>query len=160
HLLSDAELPEVPIVRFVDPDLTGRMAEYVALHVLLHHRRTLEFLASQAARKWTPFVTATAPGIRVGLMGLGVMGQAAARALTTFDYTLNGWSRTPRALPGIACYAGREQLDVFLASTDILVSLLPLTPETSGILDRRLISKLSLSGRSPHLPGPVLINAG
>lgn len=160
HLLSDPELPEVSVVRFVDPDLTGRMAEYVALHTLLHHRRTLEFLASQAARRWTPFVTAIAPEIRVGLMGLGVMGQAAARALAVFGYALNGWSRTPRPLPGVTCYAGNDQLELFLERTDILVCLLPLTPETSGILDRHLISKLSRTGRSPNLPGPVLINAG
>jgi glyoxylate/hydroxypyruvate reductase len=93
-------------------------------------------------------------------MGLGVMGQAAARALAVFGYKLNGWSRSPRVLAGIACYAGREQLDAFLHGTDILVCLLPLTPDTSGILNRRLFANLSQGDRSPHLPGPALINAG
>lgn len=160
HLLADPDLPQVPILRFVDPDLAGRMAEYVALQALFHHRRMLELRESQAAKRWAPLDTAAAREIRVGLMGLGNMGQAAARVLIALGYQLNGWSRTPRALSGVSCHAGAEGLEPFLAATDILVCLLPLTPETRGILDRRLIAKLSRSGRSPHLPGPVLINAG
>jgi glyoxylate/hydroxypyruvate reductase A len=159
-LLEDLTLPEVPLVRFVDPDLTGRMAEYVALHVLYHHRRMPEFRELQAAKVWEYLPEPAAREVRVGLMGLGVLGRAAASALGPFGYSLNGWTRTPKAVDGVACFSGAAGLDAFLAQTDILAVLLPLTPETRGLLNRSLIRKLSAGGRSALLPGPVLINAG
>jgi glyoxylate/hydroxypyruvate reductase A len=160
HLFSDPDLPNVPIVRFVDPDLTGRMVEYVALHVLYHHRRMSEFRELQARKVWKYLAEPAAPEVRVGLMGLGVLGSAAAKALKTFGYQVRGWSRSAKSLDGVACYAGKGQLDAFLADTDILAVLLPLTPDTRGLIDRRFIAKLSRRGRDERLPGPVLINAG
>jgi glyoxylate/hydroxypyruvate reductase A len=160
HLLGDPDLPDVPLVRFVDPDLSGRMAEYVALHVLYHHRRMPEFRELQGRKVWKYLPEPAAHEVRVGLMGLGVMGQASARALGVLGYRLRGWSRSPRTLPGIACFAGAAGLEPFLAETDILAVVLPLTEETRGLIDRRLIGKLSRSGRDERLPGPVLINAG
>jgi glyoxylate/hydroxypyruvate reductase A len=160
-LLQDPTLPDVPLVRFVDPDLAGRMAEYVALHTLYHHRRMPELGALQAQRVWQGYVPEPAAReVRVGLMGLGVLGQAAADVLRPFGYRLRGWSRTPKSLDGVACFSGPGGLDAFLAETDILAVLLPLTPETRGLVNRGLLARLSRSGRSPLLPGPVLINAG
>jgi len=159
-LLGDPTLPDVPLTRFVDPDLTGRMAEYIALNVLYHHRRMSEFRELQARKVWRYLPEAAAHEVRVGLMGLGVLGMAAAGALKTFGYRLRGWSRRPKVLDGVACASGPAELDAFLAESDILAVLLPLTPETRGILNRGLLRKLSRSGRSALLPGPVLINAG
>jgi len=159
-LLADPDLPPVPMVRFVDADLTGRMTEYVALHVLYHHRRMSEFRELQARKVWRYLAEPAAREVRVGLMGLGVLGSAAARALTVFGYRLRGWARSPKTLEGIDCYAGNAELDAFLSETDILVVLLPLTPETRGILDRRLLAKLPRRGHGARWPGPVLINAG
>jgi glyoxylate/hydroxypyruvate reductase len=159
-LLGDPTLPDVPLTRFVDADLTGRMAEYVALHVLYHHRRMTEFRELQSQRTWQYLPEPAAHEVRVGLMGLGVLGSAAARVLRSIGYQVRGWSRTPKELPGAACYCGRSSLDAFLAETDILAVLLPLTDDTRGILDHALIRRLSRSGRSPLLPGAVLINAG
>src|SRR5882762_368133 len=159
-LLADPELPAVPMVRFVDADLTGRMTEYVALHVLYHHRRMSEFGELQARKVWKYLPEPAAHEVRVGIMGLGVLGTSAVNALRVFGYQLRGWSRSPKALEGVACYAGEAELDAFLADTDILAVLLPLTPDTHGILNRRLLSKLSRQGRDARLPGPVLINAG
>lgn len=159
-LLEDATLPHVPMVRFVDPDLTGRMAEYVALHVLFHHRRMTEFRELQVRKVWKYLPEPAAHEVRVGLMGLGVLGSAAAAALKAFGYRQRGWSRQRKSIDGVLCYAGRDELDAFLADTDILAVLLPLTPDTRGILDRALIAKLSRQGRDERLPGPVLINAG
>jgi glyoxylate/hydroxypyruvate reductase A len=159
-LLADPDLPDVPMVRFVDTDLTGRMTEYVALHVLYHHRRMSEFGELQRRKVWKYLAEPAAHEVRVGLMGLGVLGSAAARALGVFGYQVRGWSRSPKSLEGVACYAGPGELDAFLAETDILAVLLPLTPDTHGILDRRLLAKLSRQGRDARLPGPVLINAG
>jgi glyoxylate/hydroxypyruvate reductase A len=159
-LLEDAALPDVPLVRFVDPDLTGRMAAYIALNVLYHHRRMTEFRELQAGRVWKYLPEPAAREVRVGMMGLGVLGRAAAGALGQFGYRLSGWSRTPKAIDGVATFSGAAGLDAFLAQTDILAVLLPLTHATRGILDRTLFRKLSARGRSALLPGPVLINAG
>lgn len=160
HLFSDPDLPDVPVVRFVDPDLTDRMVTYIVLHVLYHHRRMSEFRELQARKVWKYMPEPAAHEIRVGLMGLGVLGAAAIAGLKGLGYQLRGWSRQRKSLDGVRCYAGQAELDAFLAGTDILAVLLPLTPDTRGLLDRSLLRRLSLSGRHPNLPGPVLINAG
>jgi glyoxylate/hydroxypyruvate reductase A len=159
-LLEDPSLPDVPLVRFVDPDLTGRMAEYIALNVLYHHRRMTEFREQQSQHIWNYLPEPAAHEVRVGVMGLGVLGSAAARLLMTLGYQVRGWSRTPKKLEGVARYSSAPELDAFLADTDILAVLLPLTPNTRGIVNRALLRKLSLHGRSNLLPGPILINAG
>jgi glyoxylate/hydroxypyruvate reductase A len=159
-LLDDATLPVVPLVRFVDADLTARMAEYIALHVLFHHRRMSEFRELQSRRTWKYLPEPAARDVRVGIMGLGVLGSAAAEALRPFGYQLRGWSRTAKAIEGVTCFAGSHQLSAFLGETDILAVVLPLTPQTRGLLNRSMFNRMSLRGRSPLLPGPVLINAG
>jgi len=159
-LLGDPTLPDLPLVRYVDPDLTGRMVEYVTLHVLYHHRRMTEFGELQSRREWNYLAEPAAHEIRVGLMGLGVMGLASIAPLKLLGYKLRGWSRTPKTIEGVDCYCGEAGLEAFLADTDILACVLPLTPETRGILNRGLIRKLSRQGRDERLPGPVLINAG
>lgn len=159
-ILADPTLPKVPLTRFVDPDLTGRMAEYITLQVLYHHRRMTEYRKLQAERTWTYIPEPAAHEVRVGIMGLGVLGTAAAKVLQALGYQVRSWSRTPKALEGVTSFAGDAQLDPFLAETDILAVILPLTPETRGLLNRKLFRKLSLTGRTPRLPGPVLINAG
>jgi glyoxylate/hydroxypyruvate reductase len=159
-LLADPTLPDLPLVRYVDPDLTGRMVEYVTLHVLYHHRRMTEFGELQSRREWKYLAEPAAHEIRVGLMGLGVMGQASVAPLKLLGYQLRGWSRTPKTIEGVDCHCGEEGLEAFLADTDVLACVLPLTPETHGILNRGLIRKLSRQGRDERLPGPVLINAG
>jgi glyoxylate/hydroxypyruvate reductase A len=159
-LLEDPTLPVIPLVRFVDADLTRRMAQYVVLNVLYHHRRMSEFRELQTRRIWKYLPEAAAQDVRVGIMGLGVLGAAAAAALRPFGYPLRGWTRTPKTIEGVDGYSGPHQLEPFLAETDVLVAVLPLTPHTRGLLNRALFRKLSLRGRSPLLPGPVLINAG
>jgi glyoxylate/hydroxypyruvate reductase len=159
-LLDDPSLPDVPLVRYVDPDLTGRMVEYVTLHVLYHHRRMTEFAALQSRREWKYLAEPAAHEVRVGIMGLGVMGAAAVAPLKLLGYQLRGWSRTPKSIEGMKCYCGDAELAAFLVETDILAVLLPLTPDTRAILNRALIRSLSRQGRDERLPGPVLINAG
>jgi glyoxylate/hydroxypyruvate reductase A len=159
HLFRDPELPEVPVVRFVDADLTGRMVEFVVLNVLLHHRRMTEFREQQSKVEWKYLPEPASHDVRVGIMGLGVLGGAASQALAKLGYRLRGWSRTEKRVDGVDCYFG-NQLDAFLAETDVLVVLLPLTSETRGLINRNLLAKLSQRGRDERLPGPVLINAG
>ena len=158
HLTSDPDLPDLPIVRIVDPDLTMRMTEWVVLQVLLHHRQQRAYDGFQAARRWKSLDgQPVARDVRVGIMGLGVLGRDAARALSALGFSVSGWSRSPKSLPGIACHHGSAGLAAFLASTDILVVLLPLTDDTRGILDAGLIDGLARDGVHG---GPVLINAG
>lgn len=158
HIMSDPRLPDVPVARVVDPDLTNRMSEYVVLHALAHLRQLPRYIAQQRERVWEDDRFQPAAGdVRVGVMGLGVLGEDAARKLATMGFRVAGWSRRKKEIAGLETFAGPEGLRAFLARTDILVSLLPLTPDTSGIIDRALISGLAKDGA---LGGPVLINAG
>jgi glyoxylate/hydroxypyruvate reductase A len=143
HLFTDPELPEgVPVVRMIDTELTRGMTEYVTLHVLRHHRRQRELEAMQRRREWDSVFTPTAPSRRVGIMGLGVLGQAAAKALAVLEFDLAGWSRTARDIETVECFHGADGLGPFLVRTEILVCLLPLTPETEGILSAALFAQL------------------
>src|SRR5690606_18597451 len=92
----------------------------------------------------------------VGIMGMGVLGQDAADRLRPLGFDLRSWSRTPKTIDGVEGFAGQEQFDAFLSGTDILVNLLPLTPETAGILNRTTFGKLR---RDRLAGGPVIINA-
>ncbi|MBC8051059.1 MAG: glyoxylate/hydroxypyruvate reductase A [Chitinophagales bacterium] len=158
HLMGDPSLPEAPIVRYVDPDLTNRMSEYVVQHVLMHHRRHLDYAEQQRQRIWRELPQPAANNVRVGIMGYGVLGRDVAAKLKILDFNVTAWSRTPKnVVPGIICFNGREMLRDFLGWTDILVCLLPLTPATRGILNRRLFVRLAKKGA---LPGRILINPG
>ncbi len=158
HMVADAGLPPVPVVRVVDADLTNRMSEYVVLHCLAHLRGTEHYAAQQRAGIWLEDRDEPAArDVRVGVMGLGVLGSDAARKLALMGFDVAGWSRGPKALPGLATFSGEAELGAFLARTDILVVLLPHTPQTERILNRDLFAKLARDGR---IGGPVLINAG
>ena len=156
HLIG-ADLPDVPIVRFVADDLSEQMSEYVLHHVLLHHRRHLDYAAQQVCQEWRPLPQPTAREVRVGVMGTGVLGGAAAARLVEIGFQTRGWSRTRKQIDGVACYAGSDEFLPFLGGTDILVSLLPLTPQTRGLLGAKLIAAMAADGA---LPGRVIINAG
>jgi glyoxylate/hydroxypyruvate reductase A len=156
-LLKDNTLPPVPLVRVVNTDLTKRMTEYVVLHCLMHHRRQRMLDAAQVRAEWAAKDQWAASAVRVGILGMGELGSDAAEVLHRIGFDVAGWSRTPKSIPGVASYAGEAQLAAFLARTDILVALVPLTPDTEGILNRRLFEGLARDGR---LGAPVLINAG
>ena len=156
-LVKDPSLPDVPLVRVADDDLTGRMTEYVVMHVLMHHRGQRYLDACQRDRVWAPKAQRAASAVRVGIMGLGVLGGHAAEALRRLGFDVAGWSRSRKAVSGIAAFAGESELAAFLARTDILVCLLPLTPATTRILNRRTFSLLAGDG---PFGGPVVINAG
>src|ERR1700746_2693519 len=156
-LMADKSLPKVPLVRVAVGDLTRRMTEYVVLHVLMHHRQELYLRASQREKRWAPKYQWPAGAISVGIMGLGTLGTDAADALRRIGFRVAGWSNSPKTIAGVECFHGKAQIDAFLRQTDILVCLLPLTPDTRGILNRELFAKLS---RSSPMGAPVLINAG
>jgi glyoxylate/hydroxypyruvate reductase A len=143
RLLADPTLPrDIPLVRMVEPELTRGMVEYVLWQCLYHHRKVWELEAAQSCSTWRPH-TYPAPWDRtIGIMGLGELGAAAAAKLVEFGFKVRGWSRSPKSLPKVESFHGRDQLPAFLADTEILVCLLPLTPETRGILDAALFARL------------------
>lgn len=151
-LLADKTLPEhVPIVRLVDPGLTAGMSEYVLLHALRYHRSLPELEAQQHRREWRQRLYPLAKHRKIGIMGLGVLGADAAAKLRALDFDVAGWSQSPKSLPGVTSFHGTDGLAPFLARSEILVCLLPLTAETRGILDARLFARLP--------KGAFLINA-
>ncbi len=157
HMLLDPDLPtHLPLVRFVDDSLTRRMGEWVGLQCLMHLRQQRKYDQQQYQAKWLDHSQPDAPQLRVGIMGLGVLGQEAARVLKFLQFQVNGWSRSQKNIDGVTCYDG-ARLDEFLANTDILVGLLPHTPETTGIFNAELFSKLP---RETPIGGPVFINGG
>lgn len=151
HVLADTLLPQgIPIVRTVGDDLTQRMQEYVALHVLRHHRDMPRQLQAQAERDWHSIVVPVAPKRIVGVMGLGNLGSAAAQMLSHIGFQVRGWSKSAKTLDGIATFAGDANLPQFLGGCEILVNLLPLTKATTGILNTGLFARLA--------PGACVIN--
>jgi glyoxylate/hydroxypyruvate reductase A len=157
ELLADPKIPDVPIVRIVDSDLTMRMTEYVVLHVLMHHRRQRLYDAQQRDRLWREHSQPAASEVSVGIMGMGTLGNSAAWVLHRLGFKMVTWSRTPKSVPGIETFHGMDGLEPFLRRTEILVCLLPATPATRGILNLDTFRKLKRVGA---LGGAYLINAG
>lgn len=156
-LLADRTLPDVPLFRIIDPDLTSRMTEWVTLQVLFHFRQMPDYLARQSRAVWEQLDQPGAHEVRVGILGMGVLGRDCAEVLKRIGFQVAGWSRSGKAVEGFEMFGGEAGLAAFLARTDILVVLLPLTEATRGILNARLFAGLARDGR---LPGPVLVNAG
>lgn len=157
HLFANPGLPDVPIVRVVADNLTQYMTEYVCWRVLDHHRQGRLYRDQKKRKVWHEPPQAPAGAVSVGIMGFGNLGRAAAAALLALGYSVKGWSRTGTTMDGVETFGGTEGLDAFLAATDILVVLLPLTPATTGIIDFDLLAKLR---RDNAIGGAVLINAG
>lgn len=143
HILDDPQLPShVPIARIVDPALAHGMAEYAALAVLRYHRNFDAYERFQREHRWKRLPIPVATQRRVGVLGLGEIGSACATAIAALGFAVAGWSRMTKSLPGVKSYAGPEGLAPFLAATDILVCVLPLTAATRGILNRDTLARL------------------
>lgn len=140
---APAQLPPgVLLVRTIEDGIIRMMEEYVTMAVLMLHRGLPRYLAQQARGEWRGHPQTPASDTRVGVLGLGVLGTAVLDRLKPFGFRLSGWSRSAKTIPGVACHHGADGLDAFLAETDRLVCLLPLTPETRGFLGRDLFAKL------------------
>jgi glyoxylate/hydroxypyruvate reductase A len=143
---------DLPVVRLLDPGITAGMCEYASFAVLSLHRDMLRYRQQQVARCWQAHMLQPSAKRRVGVMGLGTQAQQILSTLQPLGFKLKGWARSAHHIPGVDCYAGREQLPAFLSQCDILLCVLPLTEQTQGILDRQLFRQL------PH--GAALINMG
>jgi glyoxylate/hydroxypyruvate reductase A len=138
------------VVRIDDGGMAVQMAEFVC-HALIRHFRELDCYEDDVRHgAWSYRRPRRKPEYPVGIMGLGVLGARVAQAVAHFDFPVLGWSRTPKAVPNVRCFAGHEQFDDFLQATRVLVCLLPLTPETQNVMNKRTLSRL--------MPGGYVIN--
>ena len=167
--VDQLDIPRIPdhvqLVRMLEPGLTTGMVEYVTMAVLALHRGIPAYLDRQRDRVWQSSRSRRPGASRVGVMGLGVLGCAVLSALGPFGFPLRGWSRSQRDVSGVECFAGMDALPEFLAGCDVLVCLIPLTPETQGILNAELFAALPAGagiinvGRGGHLVAADLIAA-
>lgn len=156
-LVGRPDLADTPIVRMVDEGLVQGMIEYVVMAVLCHHRDAAFYAREQARKAWSPRRPPLAQDRVVGVLGLGELGGACAQALAGLGFRVRGWARTPRDMAGVEVFSGPEGLAAMLPGCEILVCLLPLTPETTGLLDAALFARLPRGacvinvGRGGHL---------
>ena len=142
--------PGLQVVRLDDAGMAVQMAEYVC-HAAIRHFRAFDLYdAAQRDARWAFQKPRRRKDFSVGLLGLGVLGRRVAQALRAFDFPVQGWSRSPKALDGVSCFHGPDGLPAFLSQTQVLVNLLPLTPETESLLNRDTLGQLR--------PGGYLIN--
>ena len=164
--LMKLDLPQgVPVVRLDDAGMSVQMAEYVC-HALIRHFREFEgYEADMDRGKWSFRKPRSRADYPVGVLGLGVLGERVAKAVAQFDFPVNGWSRSPKAVTGIQSFAGEDQLDAFLAASRVVVCLLPLTPDTENLLDAERLAKIRTGGylinvaRGAHVVDADLIAA-
>ena len=142
--------PGALVVRLDDAGMAVQMAEYVCHAVIRHFREFDQYEASMRAGQWAYRKPRLRQDLPVGVMGLGVLGERVAKALAQFEFPVNGWSRSPKAIGGIRVFSGQDGFNDFLAASRVLVNLLPLTPETQDILNRDILARLQ--------PGGYLIN--
>ena len=165
HIHLGSLPPDLPLVRMVEPGITQTMVDYVSFAVLALHRNLLDYAEQQRQKIWREIRVRPSGDRRVGVMGMGVLGMAALERLGALGFQRAGWSRTPKELAGVVCYAGGAQLEAFLGGLDLLVSLLPLTAETRGILNARTFDALPRGaslvnvGRGGHLVETDLLRA-
>ncbi len=142
--------PQALVVRLDDAGMAVQMAEYVCHAVIRHFREFDAYEADMAAGRWGYRKPRLRSDFPIGVMGLGVLGERVAKALAQFDFPINGWSRSPKAIEGVRAFSGTEQFNDFLAASRVLVNLLPLTPETADVINADTLARLQ--------PGAYIIN--
>ena len=143
HILSDPELPkDVLVTRVVDVQLGIDMAEFVLAVVLSHLRNLLLHKGTEPGKQWQPRPYLRISDPKIGIMGMGILGNRVAEKLKSAGFNVIGWARTQRSNRDFGIFSGKEELESFLSEIHILVCLLPLTPVTENILNKDLFSKL------------------
>ncbi|KNC93307.1 2-hydroxyacid dehydrogenase [Trabulsiella odontotermitis] len=149
-LVGRDDLPDIPIIRLSDPDMARMMAGYVLFAVLRYARDIPAFERAQREQRWHYLHPRSPSDIRVSVLGLGELGAYTAQELARQGFDVRGWSRSQKEIRGIRCSSGLDSLDHFLSQSDILVTMLPLTPDTTGLLSAARLARLP--------PGAAFIN--
>ena len=155
-----------PLARMVNTELTEGMVEYVVGHALRHHLGMDAHIHGQDGVWRNAIMPPLARERTVAVLGLGELGQASARALAALNFNVLGWSRSLKSVPGVECHAGEDGLDEVLARAEIVVLLMPLTPDTTNVLNARRLALLPQGaviinpGRGPLIDSPGLTEFG
>ena len=164
--LLQRRLPQgARVVRLDDAGMAVQMAEYVCHAVIRHFREFDQYEASMRAGQWAYRKPRLRQDFAVGVMGLGVLGERVAKALAQFEFPVNGWSRSPKAIDGVRAFTGAEQFNDFLGASRVLVNLLPLTPDTTDVINKDALSRLQTGAyvinvaRGAHLVDEDLLAA-
>jgi len=153
YMMSDPTVPRyIPLVRLVDPDMSNALSHWAILAALDFWRDAPYYRDCQAVAKWAPIVQRPATGAKVGIMGVGAIGSVMASRFASLGFDVRGWARTMRQVDNVAIFAGEDNLPAFLDGLNILISVLPLTPATHGILNSQLFRQLA--------KGAYIINGG
>lgn len=162
---KDADLPDVPLIKSVTETHAMRMTEYIVGYVLAHHRQMARYASAQTDKAWKPKQHAPAHRKTVGFLGFGRLGQHAGAALKHIGFNVIGWRASDKSVAGYEVFSGTDGLPDFLARCDFMVCLLPLTPETNGIINAALLAGLPSHavlihvGRGPQLVEEDLVAA-
>lgn len=150
RIVGNASLTQ-PLCRMVDPGLTEAMVEWVTAHTLRHHLG-LDRYTHNPGHIWDPACPPLARDRKVAMLGIGALGEACARSLMALNFTVQGWSRSAKSLPGIPCHHRAEGLKAVLEGADFVVTLLPRTAETENILNAQSMAMMKR--------GAVILNPG
>jgi glyoxylate/hydroxypyruvate reductase A len=166
HLLNVPDLPaHVPIARNADPNMAATIAEYALCHTIGFHRHARAYSEAQQRAEWLILPQKATWERRVGILGFGTIGQVAGRLIARYGFQVAGWSRTAKSVEGIESFAGTEGLEPFLARSDVVVCVLPRTPDTEGILNASAFAAMPEGGfvinvaRGDHIVDADLIAA-
>jgi len=153
HMMRDDTVPrDIPLVRLIDPDMANALSHWAILNALDFWRDGAAYRAQQDARHWRSLPQRPATGARVGVLGVGAIGTVIATRFAALGFEVRGFSRLPKQIDGVEVFAGMDQLADFATGLDIVVSVLPLTPQTTGIMDAAFFNSLA--------PGAFVINGG
>jgi glyoxylate/hydroxypyruvate reductase A len=160
---GDAIPREIPIIRLGDAGMGLQMAEYITHAVLRYFRRFDDYERQARAGIWAALPPYNREDFAIGVLGLGALGTRVVEALAPFGFPLRGWSRTEKRIDGVQCYHGADGLDTFLRGSRVLICMLPLTPDTTNLIDRTNMAKLPAGAyiinvaRGAHLAEPELL---
>lgn len=163
RLVAETTNHDLQIVRLIDPELATTMAEAVLAWTLYLHRNMPTYKAQQAQATWQDVPYLSARERKIGILGLGQLGQVAAKRLRTNDFQVFGWSRTPIQIDGVTCHSGYAGLMELLQTVDSLVILLPLTSETTGLINAEKLRHMKAGaslinfGRGPIVETKALV---